>query len=163
MRRLVPRRPVSWDPREFVLAAILMTVGAVLFAGFAVTTLRGSAFSASDLGSASLAFTVLAWGKYLAFLRLAWLGDQAALHRRYLGWKRTALLWLPVTLFVLFAWLQWGVVNGARAAYLQRTGHPGAAEYAGVPLFLLLEASLALGLAAVNALWVQHRQLRVAR
>jgi hypothetical protein len=163
MRRLVPRRPVSWDPREFVLAAILMTVGAVLFAGFAVTTLRGSTFSASDLQSAGLAFTVLGWGKYPAALRLAWLGDQAALHQRYLGWKRAALLWLPVTLFILFAWLQWSVVNGARAAYLQRTGHPDAGGYGGVPLFLLLEASLGLVLAAVNALWVQRRQLRVAR
>lgn len=163
MRRIVPRRPLSWDPREFVLAAILMTVGAVLFAGFALTTLRGSTFSESDLRSAGLAFQVLGWGKYLAFLRLAWLGDRAALHHRYLGWKRAALLWLPVTLFVLFAYLQWIVVNGARAAYLQRTGHPGAGGYGGLPLFLLLEASLAVALAAVNALWVQHRQLRVAR
>jgi hypothetical protein len=54
-------------------------------------------------------------------------------------------------------------VNGARAAYLQRTGQPGAGEVSGMPLFLLLEASLALALAAVNALWVQRRQLRVAR
>jgi hypothetical protein len=89
--------------------------------------------------------------------------DRAALHHRYLGWKRAALLWLPVILFVLFAWLQWIVVNGARAGYLQRTGHLGAGVQGGVPLFLLLEGSLALALAALNALWVQHRQLRVAR
>jgi len=163
MRRIVPRRPLSWDPREFVLAAILMTVGAVLFAGFAVTTLRGSTFSEGDLAGAGLAFQVLGWGKYPGALRLAWLGDRAALHRRYLGWKRAALLWLPVILFVLFAHLQWIVVNGARAGYLQRTGHPGAGDYGGMPLFLLLEAALAVALAAVNALWVQHRQLRLAR
>ena len=163
MRRIVPRRPLSWDPREFVLAAILMTVGAVLFAGFAVTTLRGSTFSEGDLASAGLAFQVLGWGKYLGALRLAWLGDRATLHRRFLGWKRTALLWLPVVLFVLFAYLQWVVVTGARAAYLQRTGHPGAAGYGGMPLFLLLECALALALAALNALWMQQRQLRLAR
>ncbi|HEV7591327.1 MAG TPA: hypothetical protein VGO40_24655 [Longimicrobium sp.] len=163
MRRIVPRRPLSWDPREFVLAAILMTVGAVLFAGFAVTTLRGSTFAEGDLASAGLAFQVLGWGKYLALLRLTWLGDRAALHRRYLGWKRTALLWLPVTLFVLIAYLQWIVVNGARAEYLQRTGHSDAGDYGGMPLFLLVEAALAVTLAAVNALWVQHRQLRLAR
>jgi hypothetical protein len=163
MRRIGSRTPLSRDPREFVLAAILMTVGAVLFAGFAVTTLEGSTFSEGDLKSAGLAFQVLAWGKYLAALRLGWLGDRAALEHRYLGWKRTALLWLPVLLFVLYGYLQWGVVDGARAGYLQRTGHAGAGGQGGVPLFLVAEASVALALAAINALWVQHRQLRVAR
>jgi len=163
MRRIVRRRPLSWDPREFVLAAILMTVGAVLFAGFAVTTLRGSTYQAGDLNGADLAYRVLGWGKYLAALRLTWLGDRAALRHRYLGWRRAALLWLPVILFVLYAWLQHGVVAGARAEYLQRTGHPGAAEHAGTPLFLLLEAAGAVTLAALNALWVQRRQLRLAR
>ena len=163
MRRIVPRRPLSWDPREFVLAAILMTVGAVLFAGFAVTTLRGSTFAEGDLAGAGLAFQVLGWGKYLAALRLAWLGDRATLHRRFLGWKRAALLWLPVILFIVFAYLQWIVVNGARAADPQRSGHPVAAAYGGLPLFQLLERALAQSLAALNALWMQHRQLRLAR
>jgi hypothetical protein len=163
MRRIVSRTPLSRDPREFVLAALLMSVGAVLFAGFAVTTLRGSTFSEGDLRSAGLAFQVLGWGKYLAALRLAWLGDRAALHHRYLGWKRAALLWLPVLLFIVYAYLQWGVVNGARADYLQRTGHAGAGGDGGVPLYLMAEASVAVALAAVNALWVQRRQLRVAR
>jgi hypothetical protein len=163
MRRIVPRRPLSWDPREFVLAAILMTVGAVLFAGFAVTTLRGSTFVEGDLQGADLAYQVLGWGKYAAALRLTWLGDRAALRQRYLGWRRAALLWLPVALFVLFAWLQHGVVDGARAAYLARTGHAGAAEHTGAPLFLLLEVAGAVALAALNALWVQRRGLRLAR
>ena len=163
MRRIASRTPLSRDPREFVLAAILMTVGAVLFAGFAVTTLRGSTFSEGDLRSAGLAFQLLGWGKYLAALRLAWLGDAAALHRRYLGWKRAALLWLPVLLFVLYGYLQWIVVGGARAAYLQRTGHAGAGGSSGAPLFFVLEASVALAFAALNALWVQRGQLRIAR
>ncbi|MFL5537548.1 MAG: hypothetical protein ACJ8J0_01065 [Longimicrobiaceae bacterium] len=163
MRRIVPRRPLSWDPREFALAAILMTVAAVLFAGFAVTTLRGSTFVEADLRGVDLVYQLLGWGKYPAALRLAWLGDRAALHHRYLGWRRAALLWLPLILFVLFAWLQHGVVDGARAGYLQRTGHPGAEEHGGAPLFLLLETTGAVALAALNALWVQRRQLRVAR
>jgi hypothetical protein len=163
MRRIVPRRPLSWDPRQFTLAALLLTVAALLFAGFAVTTLQGNEFVEGDLAGANLAFQVLAWGKYPAALRLAWLGDGAALHRRYLGWKRAALLWLPALLFVLYAYLQWIVVNGARGAYLERTGHPGAGAGGAMPLYLLMEAALALGLAALNALWVQQRQLRVAR
>jgi hypothetical protein len=164
MRRIVPRTPLSQDPREFVLAVLLMTVGAVLFAGFAVTTLRGNVFSESDLRGATLAFQVLAWGKYAAGLRLAWLGDGAALHHRYRGWKRAALLWLPLLLFVLYGYLQWVVVGGARAAYLQRTGQPGAGgQGGGMPLYLVLETAAAVALAAINALWVQRRQLRVAR
>ena len=162
MRRLVPRTPLSDDPREFVLAAILFTVGAVLFAGFAVTTLRGSTFSAGDLASAGLAFQVLGWGKYVAGLRLTWLGDGAALHHRYLGWKRAALVWLPLALFTLYAWLQWRVVGAARADYLLRTGH-AAAEPSSAPLFLVLEIAGAVAAAAGNALWVQRRGLRIAR
>jgi hypothetical protein len=164
MRRIVPRTPLSQDPREFVLAVLLMTVGAVLFEGFAVTTLRGNVFSESDLRSASLAFQVLAWGKYAAGLRLTWLGDRAALHHRYRGWKRAALLWLPVLLFAFYGYLQWVEVGGARTAYLQRAGHPGAdGQGGGMPLYLVMETAVAVAFAAVNALWVQRRQLRVAR
>jgi hypothetical protein len=161
MRRLVSRSALSDDPREFVLAAILFTVGAVLFAGFAVTTLRGRTFSESDLASAGLAFQVLAWGKYVAGLRLLWLGDGAALHHRYLGWKRAALVWLPLALFAFYAWLQWRVVGTARADYLLRTGH--AAELPAAPLFLVLEIAGAVAVAAANALWVQRRGIRIAR
>ena len=163
MRRIGSRTPLSRDPREFVLAALLMTVGAVLFAGFALTTLKGSTFSEGDLKSAGLAFQLLGWGKYLAALRLGWLGDRAALHHRYLGWKRAALLWLPLLLFVLYAYLQWVVVNGARAGYLQRTGHAGEGGDGVVPVYFVMEAAVAVALAAVNATWVQFRQLRVAR
>lgn len=162
MRRLLPRSPLSEDPREFVLAAILFTVGAVLFAGFGVTTLRGSAFSASDLASAGLALQVLAWGKWVAAVRLAWLGDHAVLHRRWQGAKRTALLWLPLLLFGAYAWLQRGVLDAARAAYLLRTGHADAADAGGTPLYLVLECGAALTLAAVNAFWVRGRRLRIA-
>ena len=161
MRRLALRSSLSEDPREFVLAAILFTAAAVLFAGFAVTTLRGSTFSDSDLASAGLAFQVLAWGKYVAGLRLLWLGDHAVLRRRYLGWKRAALVWLPLVLFASYAYLQWRVVGTARADYLLRTGHPGAAP-ADAPFFLVLEVAGALAVAAANALWVQRRGIRLA-
>jgi len=159
--RIASRSSLADDPREFVLAALLFTIGAVLFAGFAVTTLRGSAFSEGDLAGAGLAFQVLAWGKYLAGLRLLWLGDGAALHKRYLGWKRTALLWLPLVLFVAYAWLQWRVVGAARTDYLLRTGHAAAAP-PDAPLFLVLEVAGAVVVAATNALWIQRRGLRLA-
>lgn len=153
---------LSEDPREFVLAAILFTLAAVLFAGFAVTTLRGGTFVEGDWQGATLAYHVLGWGKVLAGLRLLWLGSQAALHRRYLGWKRAALLWLPFALFTVYACLQRLVVDGARMDYLRRTGHAGAAEHGGAPLWLVLEIAAALVLAGVNALRVRGRGLRLA-
>ena len=161
MRQLIPRTPLSEDPREFVLASILFTVAAVLFAGFGVTTLRGDVYSASDGAGASLAWLVLAWGKWVAFLRLAWRGSHAALARRYLGWRRFTLLWLPLGLFVCYAWLQRGMLEGARIDYLQRTGQ-GAAEHGGAPLWLVAEIVLATVLVAANALRVRGRGLRLA-
>jgi hypothetical protein len=162
MRRLVQRSSLSDDPHEFVLAAILFSVAAVLFTGFGVTTLRGDTFVEGDWAGATLAFQVLGWGKWVAALRLAWLGDHAALHHRYLGWKRAALLWLPLLLFCLYAWLQRGVLDGARLDYLQRTGHTGAADPGGATLYLVVEIAAAVALAAVNALWVRGRGLRLA-
>ena len=162
MRSFLPRTALSEDPREFVLAAILFTVAAVLFAGFGVTTLRGNAFAESDWSSVNLVYEVLGWGKYLAFVRLLWLGGQATLHRRYLGWKRAALLWLPLALFVLYAWLQRGVLDGARADYLQRTGHAAALEHGGSALWLVAEVAAAVVLSGVNALRVRGRGLRLA-
>lgn len=161
MRQLIPRTPLSEDPREFVLASILFTVAAVLFAGFGVTTLRGEVYNPSDWSGVNLAWQVLGWGKWVAFLRLAWLGSAAALHRRYLGWRRFALLWLPLALFVFYAWLQRGVLEGARVGYLQRTGE-SVAEHGGVPLWLVAEIVLATVLAAANALRVRGRGLRLA-
>ena len=162
MRRLIPRTPLSDDPREFVLAAILFTGAAVLFAGFGVTTLRGSTFVEGDWSGATLAWHVLGWGKYVALVRLLWLGGQAALHRRYLGWRRAALLWLPLLLFVFYAWLHRVVLEGARVDYLQRTGHAGVEEHGGIPLYLVAEIVAAVVLASLNALRVRGRGLRLA-
>src|SRR4051794_11440033 len=162
MKRILPRTPLSDDPREFVLAAILFTVAAVLFAGFGVTTLRGGTFVEGDWSGANLAYQVLGWGKWVAGVRLGWLGGQAALHRRYLGWRRAALLWLPFLLFAGYACLQRLVLEGALSAYLERTGHPGAAEHGGMPLYLVLELVGALALAAANALRVRGRGMRLA-
>lgn len=161
MRRLIPRTPLSEDPREFVLAVILFTVGAVLFAGFGVTTLRGDVYSASDWSGVSLIWQVLGWGKWVAFLRLLWLGSRGSLAHRYIGWRRTAMLWLPLVLFAAYAWLQRGVLEGARIDYLQRTGQ-GAAEHGGAPLWLVVEIAAAFVLTAANALRVRGRGLRLA-
>jgi hypothetical protein len=68
-----------------------------------------------------------------------------------------------VLLFVLYAYLQWVVVNGARAGYLQRTGHAGVGGDGVLSVYFVMEAAIAVALAAVNATWVQFRQLRVAR
>jgi hypothetical protein len=162
MRRIVPRSPVSENPREFVLAALLFTMGAVLLAGFAMTTLAGNAWSESDLRSADLAYQVVGWGKYLAGARLLYLGDRAVLRHGYLGAKRLALLWLPLLLFVAYGYLQWGVIGGARTHYLQRTGHwDGGFRAPG--LFMAFAYPVAFALSAVNAIWIQRRQRHIAR
>jgi hypothetical protein len=162
MRRLIPRTPLSEDPREFVLASILFTVAAVLFAGFGVTTLRGDVYSASDWSGVNLAWQVLGWGKWVAFLRLIWLGSHAALAHRYIGPRRALMLWLPLVLFACYAWLQRGMLEGARIDYLQRTGQ-GAAEHGGLPLWLVAEIVAAFVLTAANALRVRGRGLRLAQ
>jgi hypothetical protein len=158
MRRIVPRSRLSENPREFVLAALLFTVAALLLAGFAVTTLSGPG---GDLGSARLAYTVIGWGKYLAALRLLYVADRATLRHGYLGWKRTALLWLPLVLFIAYAYLQWMVIGHAIDDYLVRAARPGPgpARYA---VFMAIAFPIAFALTAVNALWIQRRQLRVA-
>lgn len=162
MRRIVPRSPVSENPREFVLAALLFTIGAALAAGFAVTTLAGSAWSASDLASANLAYHVVGWGKYLAAARLLYLADRATLRHGYIGPKRLALLWLPLLLFVLYGYLQWGVIGGARMHYLQRTGHWDGG-FSEPTLFMAFAYPIAFALSAINAIWIQRRQRHIAR
>ena len=161
MRRLSVRSPLSENPREFVLAALLFTVGAVLLAGFGVTTLSGSTWSEGDLKGADIAYQIVGWGKYVACLRLLYLADRATLRHGYIGWKRTALLWLPLALFVFYSYLQWTWLGGARNAYLQRTGHLGG-EYVNPLLFMAFAYPVAFAIAAVNALWIQRRQLRIA-
>ncbi|MBV9109468.1 MAG: hypothetical protein JO306_08695 [Gemmatimonadetes bacterium] len=162
MRRIVPRSPVSENPREFVLAALLFTIGAVLLAGFAMTQLAGNAWSGSDLKSADLAYQVVGWGKYIAGVRLLYLGDRATLRHGYLGAKRLALLWLPLLLFVVYGYLQWTVIGGARTHYLQRTGHweGGFSEPA---LFMAFAYPVAFALTAVNAIWIQRQQRHIVR
>ncbi|HSU14009.1 hypothetical protein [Longimicrobium sp.] len=161
MRRIAQRRPLSENPREFVLAALLFTTGAVLLAGFGVTTLAGSAYSDSDLRGADFAYQAIGWGKYVAGLTLLWLGDRATLHRGYIGWKRVALLWMPLVLFIFYSYLQWMVIGDARIHYLQRTDHWGGG-FSGSVLFMAFVYPVAIAVAAVNALWIQRRQLRVA-
>lgn len=162
MRRIVPRSPLSEDPREFVLAAILFTLGAVLFAGFGVTTVSGDRYSPDAVQGANLAYQVLGWGKYVAAVRLAWLGSRAALRHQVIGRRRTAFLWLPVVLLLFYGWLQWQWVGGAISAYLVRTGHGNEARPVPV-LAMTLVAVAAVTLGALNALRLQRRQLRIAR
>jgi hypothetical protein len=161
MRRLSIRAPLSGNPREFVLAVILMTVGAVLFAGFGVTTLSGAAFDPGNLRGWAIAYQVIGWGKYVAFARLLYLGSRATLRHGYIGWKRTALLWLPLVLFVFYSYLQWTVLGDARVAYLQRTGHwDGTLE--GSVAYMAIIYPAAFVITALNALWIQRKQLRIA-
>lgn len=161
MRRIVPRSRLSQNPREFVLAALLFTVGAVLLAGFGVTTLSGATYSESDLKSADLVYQILGWGKYLAALRLLYIADRATLHHGFIGWKRTAMLWMPLVLFIVYSYLQWVVIGEARNHYLQRTDH-WAGGFTGAGFFMAFAYSVAFALTAVNALWIQRRQLHVA-
>lgn len=161
MRRLSARSPLSENPREFVLAAILMTVGAVLFAGFGVSTLSGSVYDAGSLKSWELAYQVVGWGKYLAFARLLYLGDRASVRHGYHGWKRTALLWMPLALFILYSYLQWMVMDDARIHYMQRTGQ-WRGSFSGSVLFMAVIYPIAFAATALNALWIQRRQLRIA-
>jgi hypothetical protein len=161
MRRISARSPLSENPREFVLAAILMTVGAVLFAGFGVSTLAAGAYDEGNLRSSQLAYSVIGWGKYLAFARLLYLGDRASVRHGYHGWKRTVLLWTPLALFILYSYLQWTVLGGARTAYLQRTGHWDGTLQGGVANMAVIYP-IAFAISAVNALWIQRKQLRIA-
>jgi hypothetical protein len=161
MRRIVRTTPVSQDPRELVLAATLFTVAAVLLAGFAVTTLAGSTFDAGDLRDAGLAYRLLGWGKWLAFARLLWIAHRSATHHHVLGWKRGAMLWTPLVLLVAYGALQWRVVGVARIHYLARTGHPDMAP--AIPAVVIAAGfAVAFAATALNALWVQRRQLRIA-
>src|SRR5262245_32858930 len=123
MRRLSVRMPLSENPREFVLAAILITVGAVLFAGFGVTTMSGNTYDAGNVRGWWIVYEAIGWGKYIACARLMYIGDRTTLRHGFLGWKRTALLWLPLVLFVFLSYLQWVVMADARTGYLQRIGH----------------------------------------
>jgi len=161
MRRLSIRAPLSGNPREFVLAVILMTVGAVLFAGFGVTTLSGAAFDPGNLRGWAVAYQVIGWGKYLAFARLLYLGSRATLRHGYIGWKRVALLWLPLALFVFYGYLQWTVLGNARVSYLQRTGHWDGSLEGGVAYMAVIYPA-AFAISALNALWIQRKQLRIA-
>jgi len=161
MRRLSVRSRLSENPREFVLASILMTLGAVLFAGWAVTTLGGSAYDEDALGSWRIAYEVVGWGKYVAFARLLYIGARATVRHGYIGWKRTALLWVPLLLFVFYSYLQWVVMADARVAYLQRTGHFDG-ELAGNATYMAVIYPIFFAITAVTALWIQRRQLRIA-
>ncbi|HET7230857.1 MAG TPA: hypothetical protein VFJ16_12685 [Longimicrobium sp.] len=161
MRRISARSALSQNPREFVLAAILITLGALLFAGWGVTTLSGGAYSNDALKSWNIAYQVIGWGKYLAFARLLYLGARATLRHGYIGWKRTALLWLPLLLFVIYGYLQWVVLGDARTAYLQRTGH-GDGLTEGSATYMAFIYPVAFAITAANALWIQRRQLRIA-
>jgi hypothetical protein len=159
--RLVRRTPLSQNPREFVLAALLFTVAVVLLAGFGVTTLSGPAYSESDLRSADLVYQIIGWGKYVAALRLLYIADRSILRHGFMGWKRTVMLWLPLALFVFYSYLQWVVLGDARNHYLQRTDH-WAGGFSGAAFFMAVADPIAFALTAVNALWIQRRQLRIA-
>jgi len=161
MRRLSIRSRLSENPREFVLAAILFTLGAVLFAGWAVTTLGGTVYSEDALRSWRIAYRVIAWGKYLAFARLLYVGTRASIRHGYIGWKRTAMLWLPLLLFVFYGYLQWVVLSDARVDYLQRTGHWDG-SVVGSRTWMAFIYPIVFAITAVNALWMQRRQLRIA-
>jgi hypothetical protein len=161
MRRLSVRSRLSQNPREFVLAAILITLAAVLLAGFGVTTLSGSVYDEGNLTGWRIAYEVIGWGKYVAFARLLYIGARASVRHGYLGWKRTALLWLPLVLFVFYSYLQWIVLSEARVAYLQRTGH-WTGELAGSATYMAVLYPIVFAITAVTALWIQRRQLRIA-
>ncbi len=161
MRRISARSALSQNPREFVLAVILMTLGALLFAGWGVTTLQGSAYDEDRLRSWNLAYQVIGWGKYLAFARLLYLGARASVRHGYLGWKRTALLWLPLVLFVFYSYLQWVVLNDARVDYLQRSGRWDG-SLAGSTTYMVFIFPIAFAVTAAIALWMRRRQLRIA-
>ncbi|HYH82349.1 MAG TPA: hypothetical protein VEX86_21335 [Longimicrobium sp.] len=161
MRRISARSPLSENPREFVLATLLMTMGAVLFAGFGVTTLASGAYDEGNLKGWQLAYAVIGWGKYLAGARLLYLGDRATLRHEFTGWKRTALLWLPLALFIFYSYLQWVVLGDARTAYLQRTGRwDGTLE--GGTAYMAVIYPIAFAITALNALWIQRKQVRIA-
>lgn len=161
MRRISARSALSQNPREFVLAVILMTLGALLFAGWGVTTLSGSVYDEDRLRSWNLAYQVIGWGKYLAFARLLYIADRVAIRHDYIGWKRVVLLWLPLVLFVAYSYLQWVVLNDARVGYLQRTGEWDG-SLAGSTTYMVFVYPVAFAISAVNALWIQRRQLRIA-
>lgn len=162
MRRISARSALSQNPREFVLAAILMTLGAVLFAGFALTTLSGArAYDEDALRSWRIAYEVIGWGKYLAFVRLLYIADRSTIRHGFIGWKRTALLWLPLLLFAAYGYLQWVVLGDARTAYLQRVGQWDGSVTGGTT-YMALVYPIAFAVTAANALWIQRRQLRIA-
>src|SRR4051812_50001765 len=90
MRRIAQRRPLSENPREFVLAALLFTTATVLLAGVGGTTLGGATYSESDLRSANLVYALVGWGKDLAALRLLWLCVRGTLPPGVVGGERAA-------------------------------------------------------------------------
>ncbi len=145
--------------RSFVLAALLMAIGAAALVLIGLNALAGP-YSEASLAEFDAVHRVLGWSKYLGGLLLLWLADRAVLWREHLGWRRTALLWTPFVLFCLCAYFHWVVLGDARMAYVERHGLPERGSAGGV-FFMAVVFPLAFAVTGLNAWFVQRRQLRL--
>src|SRR5215207_10205821 len=145
--------------RSFVLAALLLAIGATALVLIGLNTLAGP-YSDGSLAEFDTVYRTLGWSKYLGALLLLWLADRAVLWREHLGWRRTLLLWMPFVLFCVCAYFQWVVLREARITYLDRHGRPEGG-LSGSVLFMAMVFPLAFAITGLNAWFVQRRQLRL--
>lgn len=145
--------------RSFVLAALLLAIGATALVLIGLNTLAGP-YSDGSLAEFDTVYRTLGWSKYLGALLLLWLADRAVLWREHLGWRRTVLLWTPFVLFCAAAYFQWVVLGDARSAYLEGRGQPEEAS-SGAVFYMAIVFPLAFAVTGFNAWYAQRRQLRL--
>jgi len=145
--------------RSFVLAVLLLSLGAAALVLIGTNTLAG-AYSEAALREHDTVYQVLGWYKYGAALLLLVIADRAVLWRERVGWRRVLLLWSPLLVFCFYSYLQWAVLGDARMRYLQRHDQ-WAGGFSGAVIVMAFVWPLAFAVTAVNALLVRHRQLKL--
>jgi hypothetical protein len=145
--------------RSFALAAILLTIGVGALVLIGVNALAVPAYSEAALREFDIVYRVLGWGKYAAALLLLYLGNRAVARREYIGWHRAVLLWAPLLLFFVYAWMQWGVLGDAYLHYLK--AHGRSTGFSGALFYMIGVFPLAFAVAAINWGRVRRRELRL--
>lgn len=146
--------------RSFSLAALLLTLAVASLVLIALNALEVPVYSRAALDEFTLFYRTVGWAKYLAPLLLLSMAHRAVLRREYLGWHRGVLLWSPLALFVVYAYLQWGTLASARVAYLARHGRPDEGDPRAL-LQMLVAFPVAFAVTAIHAGWSRRRELRL--
>lgn len=145
--------------RSFVLAVLLLSIGAAALVLIAINAAAGD-YSEAALREFDTVYQVLGWYKYGAGLLLLFIADRAVFWRERIGWRRVLLLWSPLLVFCFFSYLQWAVLGDARMHYLQRHDR-WAGGFSGAIIVMAFVWPLAFAVTAVNFLLVHRRQLKL--